>query len=245
MIIPALDLIDGNVVRLYQGNYNKQLNYDINPLSYIKKYIEQGARMFHLIDLSGTKDPNKRQIQLLKSLLRDTNILIQIGGGIRNINDINTLLNAGANRVIIGSMAVNKFKEVKKWFTEFGSESIVLALDIIIDNNNKKNVAINGWQQISNVTMEEIIDTFESVGLKHVLCTDISRDGTLIGPNIKLYQEITTKFPNIEFQSSGGISSLNDIISLRNNGVQSVIIGRALLENKFTFLEANKCWQRE
>ncbi|MBK4775457.1 1-(5-phosphoribosyl)-5-[(5-phosphoribosylamino)methylideneamino]imidazole-4-carboxamide isomerase [Candidatus Pantoea edessiphila] len=245
MIIPALDLIKGNVVRLYQGNYHKKINYKINPLIYIKKYIEQDAEIINLIDLDGTQDPNKRQINLLKNLLGSINIVTQIGGGIRTSHDIEILLNAGATRVIIGSMAVQNFEEVKTWFINFGSEHIVLAVDIKIDANNFKRVATNGWQRISKINLEYIIEKFKSVGLQHVLCTDIDRDGTLIGPNIKLYQEITTKFPDITFQASGGISSLNDVALLRNSGVKSVVIGRALLEDKFTFSEAKRCWQKE
>ncbi|PPI88869.1 1-(5-phosphoribosyl)-5-[(5-phosphoribosylamino)methylideneamino]imidazole-4-carboxamide isomerase [Candidatus Pantoea edessiphila] len=244
MIIPALDFIDGDIVRLYQGDYNKKISYNINPLLYIEKYVKQGAKILHLIDLDGTKDPNNRQILLLKSLLKKINIFIQIGGGIRNRDDIMTLLDAGAYRVVIGSMAVKNPEEVKKWFIEFGSESIVLAIDVRIGPNNLKKVVTDAWQTTSNITIEEIIRQFETVNLKHVLCTDISRDGTLIGPNIKLYKELSINFPNIIFQSSGGISSLNDIILLRNTGIQASIIGRAFIENKFTFLEANRCWQK-
>ncbi|PPI86740.1 1-(5-phosphoribosyl)-5-[(5-phosphoribosylamino)methylideneamino]imidazole-4-carboxamide isomerase [Candidatus Pantoea edessiphila] len=245
MIIPALDLMDGNVVRLYQGSYNKKLNYDIDPFLHIKKYTEEGAKLIHLIDLNGTKNPNKRQIHLLKNLLKNIDVCIQIGGGIRTKNDVKMLLDSGANRVVIGSMAVKNHEEVKKWFIEFGSQHIVLAIDIRIDVNYSKKVAIDGWQNTSNTTIEEIIKNFQSVGLRYVLCTDIYRDGTLLGPNINLYKEMIEKFPKIIFQSSGGISSLNDIISLRNIGVQSIIVGRALLENKFTLLEAIKCWQKE
>ncbi|MXP50896.1 1-(5-phosphoribosyl)-5-[(5-phosphoribosylamino)methylideneamino]imidazole-4-carboxamide isomerase [Pantoea sp. SoEX] len=244
MIIPALDLINGNVVRLYQGSYLKKFNYNVNPLLYIKNYIEQGAKVIHIVDLDGTKNYRKRQIKLLNNLCKNINIITQIGGGIRTKNDIEILLNAGADRIVIGSMAVKKSTEVKEWFVNFGPEKIVLAIDIKIDNNNFKKVAINGWQQISNITLEDIIEQFQSFGLKHVLCTDIDRDGTLIGPNIKLYKEITKKFPDILFQSSGGISSLKDIMLLRDSGVQSAIIGRALLEDRFTFLEAKECWQK-
>lgn len=130
-------------------------------------------------------------------------------------------------------------------FKKFGAEAIVLALDIRIDENNRKEVVINGWQERSNITLEEIIATFETVGLKHVLCTDIYRDGTLTGSNVKLYNELTKRFPSIDFQSSGGIGSLEDIAALRDSGINGIIVGRALLDGKFNLQEAIACLENK
>ncbi|MXP56160.1 1-(5-phosphoribosyl)-5-[(5-phosphoribosylamino)methylideneamino]imidazole-4-carboxamide isomerase [Pantoea sp. Mhis] len=244
MIIPSLDLIDGKVVRLYQGNYNQQCNYGNNPLLYLKNYKIQGAKMLHIADLSGAKFPKKRQIYLLKDILQDIKIPIQIGGGLRSSNEISSLLAAGATRVIIGSSAIQTREETKRWFHKFGPEAIVLALDIRINANNDKKIAIDGWQKTVDFTLEEIIKLYQPLGLKYVLCTDISRDGTLNGANVKLYQEISNIFPNISFQASGGIGTLNDIAALRGSGVKDVIIGTALLKGKFTLSEAIECWQK-
>lgn len=243
MIIPALDLIDGNVVRLHQGDYEQQRNYADDPLIRLQSYQQQGAEMLHLVDLSGAKDPARRQLSLLKTLLSGVSVPVQIGGGIRNRADIEALLSAGASRVVVGSTAVKEPDEVASWFSTFGSQHLVLALDIRIDSNNRKEVAISGWQESGNVTLEEVIEHFAILGLQHVLCTDISRDGTLQGANVSLYQEISAKFPQIAFQSSGGIGSLSDVKALRDCGAQGVIIGRALLENEFTVSEAIACWQ--
>ncbi|ARF50669.1 1-(5-phosphoribosyl)-5-[(5-phosphoribosylamino)methylideneamino]imidazole-4-carboxamide isomerase [Pantoea stewartii] len=243
MIIPALDLIDGNVVRLHQGDYTRQRDYGSDPLPRLQDYARQGATVLHLVDLTGAKDPAKRQITLLKSLLNGVDAVVQVGGGIRSREDVKALLDAGASRVVVGSTAVKQPEEVKAWFTEFGPDAIVLALDVRIDATNRKEVAISGWQEAAGVTLEEVIEQFQPVGLKHVLCTDISRDGTLSGSNVDLYKEVTARFPQITFQSSGGIGELSDVAALRGSGVQGVIVGRALLEGKFTVSEAIACWQ--
>jgi len=243
MIIPALDLIDGKVVRLRQGDYAQQRDYGSDPLPRLQDYAGQGATVLHLVDLTGAKDPAKRQIALLKKLLNGVEAVVQVGGGIRNRDDVKALLDAGASRVVVGSTAVKQPEEVKAWFNEFGPDAIVLALDVRIDAANRKEVAISGWQEASGITLEEVIEQFQPVGLKHVLCTDISRDGTLSGSNVDLYKEVTARFPQMAFQSSGGIGELSDIAALRGSGVQGVIVGRALLEGKFTVSEAIACWQ--
>lgn len=244
MIIPAFDLINGKAVRLYQGNYSYQKNYNINLYTCLEEYKLQGVKNVHLVDLDGAKNTKNRQISLFRKILFDSPISIQIGGGIRNEKDIDMLFNMGAKKIVIGSAVIEKKCLVKKCLDTYGSNAIVLALDVNINNDNEKFISIHGWQKQTQVTLEETIEYFLPYGLKHVLCTDISRDGTLSGPNIGLYVEISKKYFNkIEFQASGGIKALEDIVSLKNSGVKSVIIGRALLEKKFTIEEALKCWQ--
>ncbi|NHB91520.1 1-(5-phosphoribosyl)-5-[(5-phosphoribosylamino)methylideneamino]imidazole-4-carboxamide isomerase [Photorhabdus cinerea] len=243
MIIPALDLIDGKVVRLHQGDYCQQRDYGHDPLSYFQQYEQQGAKLLHLVDLTGAKEPSARQIPLLNKLLSAVSIPVQVGGGIRTEEDIKALLDTGAKRVVIGSTAIKQPALVTQWFQHYGSEAIVLALDVRIDDTGMKQVAINGWQENSAATLEQVIEQYLPFGLKHVLCTDISRDGTLNGSNIELYREICQRYPQIAFQASGGIGALNDIASLPISGVAGVIIGRALLDGKFTLTEAIQCWQ--
>lgn len=244
MIIPALDLIEGKVVRLHQGDYGQQRDYGSDPLPRLQDYEAQGAEVLHLVDLTGAKDPAARQIPLLTKLLAGVKVPVQVGGGIRTRQDVEALLAAGATRVVVGSTAVKDPAEVKSWFEQYGPEAIVLALDVRIDASNRKEVAISGWQEAAGVTLEEVIEQFLPVGLKHVLCTDISRDGTLSGSNVELYREISARFPTIEFQSSGGIGSLDDVAALNGSGAKGVIVGRALLEGKFTVKEAISCWQK-
>ncbi|KAA0264694.1 1-(5-phosphoribosyl)-5-[(5-phosphoribosylamino)methylideneamino]imidazole-4-carboxamide isomerase [Hafnia alvei] len=243
MIIPALDLIDGKVVRLHQGDYGQQRDYGNDPLPRLQDYQQQGGEVLHLVDLTGAKDPAARQIPLLRKLLAGVSVPVQVGGGIRSEDDVAALLEAGAARVVIGSTAVRQPDVVKQWFTRFGADALVLALDVRIAADGSKNIAVSGWQEDSGVTLEQIVDEFLPYGLKHVLCTDISRDGTLSGSNVALYQEVCARYPQVAFQSSGGIGSLEDIAALRGSGVKGVIVGRALLEGKFTVKEAIACWQ--
>ncbi|WON78138.1 1-(5-phosphoribosyl)-5-[(5-phosphoribosylamino)methylideneamino]imidazole-4-carboxamide isomerase [Serratia sp. UGAL515B_01] len=243
MIIPALDLIDGNVVRLHQGDYEQKRDYGNDPLPRLQDYQQQGAQVLHLVDLTGAKDPAARQIPLLRKLLAGVNVPVQVGGGIRNEQDVSALLEAGATRVVIGSTAVKQPEIVQEWFKRYGADAMVLALDVRIDAAGNKHVAISGWQENSNTTLEQVVEQHLPFGLKHVLCTDISRDGTLSGSNVALYREVCQRYPQIAFQASGGIGNLDDIAQLRGSGVNGVIVGRALLENKFSVEEAIACWQ--
>ena len=243
MIIPALDLIDGKVVRLHQGDYGQQRDYGSDPLPRLQDYEAQGAQVLHLVDLTGAKDPAKRQIPLLQKLLAGVSVPVQVGGGVRTEDDVAALLEAGASRVVVGSTAVKSSETVQQWFKRFGADALVLALDVRIDEAGRKQVAVSGWQENSGVTLEALVESYLPFGLKHVLCTDISRDGTLSGSNVALYEEVCARYPQVAFQSSGGIGELNDIRALRGTGVQGVIVGRALLEGKFTVTEAIQCWQ--
>jgi phosphoribosylformimino-5-aminoimidazole carboxamide ribotide isomerase len=244
MIIPALDLIDGEVVRLYQGDYAQKTSYAYSPVEQLQLYAAQGATWLHLVDLTGAKDPAKRQLALIGEMMAGvTNVGLQVGGGIRSEQDIIDLLNAGASRVVIGSLAVKQPELVAQWLTTYGSEKIVLALDLNIDAQGNKHVATHGWQENSGVTIEELLNRFIPLGLKHVLCTDISKDGTLTGSNTDLYTDLVNDWPQIDWQSSGGIGSLDDIAALNPCNVAGVIVGRALLENKFNVKEAIACSQ--
>lgn len=243
MIIPALDLIEGSVVRLHQGDYGQQRDYGNDPLLRLQDYQQQGAQVLHLVDLTGAKDPAARQIPLLTQLLAGVCVPVQVGGGIRNAQDVEALLKAGATRVVVGSTAVKDPATVQGWFSRFGADALVLALDVRIDAEGTKNVAISGWQENSNITLEQVVVQYLPFGLKHVLCTDISRDGTLAGSNVELYREVTARYPQVAFQASGGIGSLDDIAALRDSGVEGVIVGRALLDGKFNVTEAISCWQ--
>ena len=243
MIIPALDLIDGKVVRLHQGDYGQQRDYGNDPLPRLQAYAAEGAQVLHLVDLTGAKDPAKRQIPLLKTLLAGVNVPVQVGGGVRTAEDVAALLDAGATRVVVGSTAIKSPRTVQQWFTRFGAEALVLALDVRIDEAGNKQVAVSGWQETSGATLESVVEQFLPFGLQHVLCTDISRDGTLAGSNVELYQAVCARYPQVAFQASGGIGGIYDIAALRGSGVKGVIVGRALLEGKFTVTEAIECWQ--
>ncbi len=243
MIIPAIDLINGKVVRLYQGDYGQKTEYTASPQERFDLYVAEGATQLHLVDLDGAKDASKRQLTVIRELLKHTPAPVQIGGGVRTEQDVKDLLDAGANRVVIGSTAVKTPEMVMGWMEKYGAEHIVLALDVNIDAEGSRKIAVAGWQQDSGVTIEELIERFLPAGLKHVLCTDISRDGTLQGSNVELYQDLAARYPQISFQASGGIGGIADIEALKGSGVGGVILGRSLLEGKFTVKEAIACWQ--
>lgn len=245
MIIPAIDLIDGCVVRLHQGNYGARRDYGEDPLVRLQRYQASGAQLLHIVDLTGAKDPKARQIPLLRELLGSLSIPVQTGGGIRSADDVRSLLNAGAARVVVGSAAVKRTDEVAGWMKTFGADKLVLALDVRINKAGNAEVAVSGWQENSGVLMDDLIRAFEPSGLRYVLTTDISKDGTLAGPNTALYAKLAQTFPNIDFQASGGIGSLDDIRAVSHTGAAGVIVGRALLEGKFTLEEAIECWPNE
>ena len=243
MIIPAIDLIDGSVVRLYQGDYEQKTQYQLDPVEVVHSYADQGAEWLHIVDLTGAKNADKRQLDLIGKMVATGRMHFQAGGGIRSENDVKQLLDIGVARVVIGSLAVKQPELVKGWVEQYGPEAIVLALDVNIDADGNKFIATHGWQENSGVSLEALLSDFLSVGAKHVLCTDISRDGTLKGANAELYGEMVAQFPSVAWQASGGIGSLNDIAVLKPTHVGGVILGRALLEGKFTVEEAIQCWQ--
>ena len=245
MIIPAIDLIDGCVVRLHQGDYGARRDYGEDPLARLQRYQASGAQLLHIVDLTGAKDPKARQIPLLRELLGSLSIPVQTGGGIRSADDVRSLLDAGAARVVVGSAAVKRTDEVAGWMKTFGADKLVLALDVRINKAGNAEVAVSGWQENSGVLMDDLILAFEPAGLRYVLTTDISKDGTLAGPNTALYAKLAQTFPNIDFQASGGIGSLDDIRAVSHTGAAGVIVGRALLEGKFTLEEAIECWPNE
>jgi phosphoribosylformimino-5-aminoimidazole carboxamide ribotide isomerase len=243
-MIPAIDLIGGKVVRLSQGDYARQTTYGDDPLPRLQAYEKDGATLLHLVDLDGAKDPKARQLPLLSRLLKSVSVPVQVGGGVRSADDVAALLDAGAARVVVGSMAVKQPEEVMRWFARFGAEKIVLALDVRVGDDGVRQVAVAGWQEASALTIEEVLEQFASCGVRHVLCTDIARDGMMRGANVALYRSLTQAFPKVAFQASGVIGALDDIAALRDSGAVGIIVGRALLEGKFTVKEAIACWQQ-
>lgn len=242
MMIPAIDLIDGQVVRLFQGDYQQKTNYQYTPQERQQAYFSAGAKVMHFVDLDGAKDADKRQLATLKSLVNFDGMIIQVGGGVRAKADVEQLLELGADRVVIGSLAIKQPELVSQWLQEFGNEKIVLALDIKIDENGRKMLPTHGWIEDSGVDLESLLTQYQDAGIKHILCTDISKDGTLSGSNVQLYAELCQQYPEIKWQASGGIGSLEDIKALIPTGVDGVILGKSLLEGKFSLEEAIACW---
>ena len=241
IIYPAIDLRGGRVVRLTEGRFDQEKSYGDNPLAVARGFAADGAQWLHVVDLDGAKDPAKRQTTLVARLARESALRVQTGGGIRNAAQVEALLAAGAERVIVGSLAVTKPKLVASWLEKFGSEKLVLALDARADASGAFRLATAGWQETSELTVADLIVRYLPHGLRHVLCTDISRDGKLTGPNAALYTELRTRFPALQIQASGGVSSLDDLRELKASHLAGAIVGRALYENKFSLPEALAC----
>ena len=233
IIYPAIDVRNGNCVRLFQGDFAEETCYSQNPIEVVKTYASEGATCVHVVDLEGAKQGYPVQQNLIIQMQRESHLNIQIGGGIRDKETIDLLLNEGISRVVLGSIAVNKPSIVKKWLKHYGSEKIALALDVRIDHAKDPILATQGWKRLSDKRLWDLLDSYR-FHVKHVLCTDIDRDGTLKGPNIALYKTCCERYPEIYFQASGGIQSLKDLQELNRIPVAGVVIGKALYEKKFS-----------
>ena len=243
MIIPAIDLLDGRVVRLRQGDFQTTTDYGDEAVKRLTDYAEAGAPRLHLVDLTGAKNPAARQLPLIRRIVDalPAKVQLQTGGGIRTRDDVKALLDAGVTAVVVGSQAVKAPDVVRQWFTEFGPERIVLALDVRMSDLGSAQVATAGWLETSGALIDDVVKTYLPCGLKHVLCTDIARDGMMTGPSVDLYARLAKAFPQVAWQASGGIASLADVRAAENAGAAGVIVGRALLENRFTVKEALSC----
>lgn len=233
-LIPAIDMKDGRCVRLYQGDFNAQTVYADDPLDVFEAYLKFGARRIHLVDLDGAKDGSQRNLPIIKQMVERRAAAIQVGGGLRTLQRVQELLATGVQRAVVGSVAVTSPNDVIAWGLSVGFDRLVLAFDVRIDANNTPWLTTHGWQNQSSTSLWDAVTHYVTQGFCHVLCTDISRDGALTGPNLALYKDAVRRFPQVQWQASGGVSSAADLKALRETGVAAVISGRALLENKIS-----------
>ncbi len=231
-LIPAIDLKDGRCVRLYKGDFDAQTVYDSDPIDLLKKYVALGARHVHTVDLNGARDGSQENLQIVARLARSKLAQLQVGGGVRDSIRLQALLDLGVTRVVIGSVAVKSPDTVMSWMDEYGADRIVLGFDVRIDNDDVPWLATHGWREQSTLSLWDAVERYSRAGLKHVLCTDIDRDGALTGPNCALYRQAVLRFPAVRWQASGGVSSGQDLRELSNCGVAAAISGKALLENR-------------
>ncbi|MFS2317803.1 1-(5-phosphoribosyl)-5-[(5-phosphoribosylamino)methylideneamino]imidazole-4-carboxamide isomerase [Maricaulis sp. D1M11] len=241
ILYPAIDLLDGRVVRLRQGAFNAVTEYDQTPPEAARAFGEAGTSWLHVVDLAGARDGARRQTELIAEICK-TGLRVQTGGGVRSSEDIENLLAVGVERVVIGSLAVSQPSQVSDWIRQYGPEHIALALDVRKLGETYR-PALQGWTDTHFSTLQETIDAYESVSLRHALVTDIGRDGALAGPNLALYSSLLRDYPGVDWQASGGVSSLGDLRALRDMGVAGAITGKALYEGKFTLEEALACSQ--
>ncbi|MEE8340006.1 MAG: 1-(5-phosphoribosyl)-5-[(5-phosphoribosylamino)methylideneamino] imidazole-4-carboxamide isomerase [Xanthomonadales bacterium] len=237
-IIPAIDLLDGGCVRLKYGDFKQRKNYHSDPLVLAQEYARQGARWLHIVDLAASRDGAAADIKPLLRLLKKAPQLVQTGGGVRNETDLQLRLDHGADRVVVGSICVTEPERFAGWLSEFGPDRMVAALDVQIDDSGIPWPRTHGWTQGSARSLWQLLDFLGDRGLRHLLCTDIGRDGAMTGPNLELYREIVGRYPDLSVQGSGGVSSLTDLEQLAQTGVDAAITGKALLEGCFTVADA-------
>ncbi|HPN37897.1 MAG TPA: 1-(5-phosphoribosyl)-5-[(5-phosphoribosylamino)methylideneamino]imidazole-4-carboxamide isomerase [Melioribacteraceae bacterium] len=234
-IIPAIDLLNGKVSRLTKGDFEKRIEYLGNALDYALKYEDLGFNILHIVDLEASVSGNITVYDILEEIKLKTKLKIQFGGGIKKVNTARRLTDCGVDKLIIGSISVTDKSEFQKVIDEISVDKIIIAADV------KENmIAINGWKEVSNIHINEHIKYCLNKRINNYLCTDITKDGMLKGTNLKLYNELLHTFPDINLIASGGVSSVNDLIKLENINVGSVVVGKAIYENKITLQELKK-----
>ncbi len=236
-LIPAIDLKSGRCVRLYQGDFDAETRYPVEPLALAQRYLAAGADWLHVVDLDGARDGVAGNAAIIAQLAQLPGLKLQVGGGLRDARAIEGILKAGVSRVVIGSAAVTNPADVAGWMKRFQPERITLAFDVRFDADAVPRVATHGWRSQSQVELWDAVQGFVGHGLKHVLCTDVSRDGALNGPNLDLYAEAVKRFPGVEWQASGGIRDIGDLQALADTGAQAAISGKALLEERMPLQE--------
>ncbi len=231
-IIPAIDIIDGKCVRLTQGDYSQKTIYNENPLEVALEFENIGITRLHLVDLDGAKLGKVVNYKVLEEIASKTKLSIDFGGGIKTDEDIDTVFSYGADLATIGSIAVKNKALFFSWIKKYGSEKIFLGADV----KNEK-IAIGGWLETTNIFIYDFIEENLNEGIKHVFCTDISKDGLLQGPSIDLYKNMLHKFPQLNLTASGGVSQLSDLEELKKIGCAGAIVGKAIYEGRITLKE--------
>lgn len=238
-IIPAIDLRGGRVVRLAQGDYARETTYAADPFELAQRYAAAGARWLHVVDLDGARSGTLGNLQAIASLAQ-AGMALQTGGGVRDADGVRRLLDAGAARVVVGSVAVREPGIVDAWLPEFGAERLCVALDTR-QVGGRWTLPVKGWTEASARSLDELAPHFARSGVRHLLCTDIARDGMLSGPNVALYAHLQAIAPGVDVQASGGIRNAADLSLLRERGLAAAILGRSLLEGRLTIDEALRC----
>lgn len=234
-IIPAIDLIDGKCVRLSQGDYSTQKIYNENPLAVAKEFASIGITNLHLVDLDGAKAQNIVNHHILKDIAEHTNLDIDFGGGIKSDADIKLAFASGAKQVTAGTIAVKNKSMFLAWLERYTAKKLILGADV-----QDGNIAIQGWQSKTEVTIWEFLDYYTLQGVEYVICTDISKDGMLSGSSLDLYADILKKYPKLKLIASGGVSSIAELEELESMGIYGAIIGKAIYENKISMAELGK-----
>lgn len=231
-LIPAIDIIGGQCVRLTKGDYDQKTVYRNSPAEVAKEFEQIGFKRLHVVDLDGAKSKHIVNEQVLKAITTETNLVVDFGGGIKTDADIEKAFSAGASMVTVGSIAVTDPDRFMGWLEKYGASRIILGADV---RNGK--ISINGWKEDSGEALLPFMKKYIDAGVRNVLCTEISKDGTLAGPAIDLYKEMMTTYPELHLIASGGVSSIDDIKALEAAGIPAVVFGKAIYEGKINLKE--------
>ena len=234
-LIPAIDLIDGKVVRLTEGDYNQKKVYAEDPLDIAKQFEDVGIHRLHLVDLDGAKKGEVVNWKVLEAITSKTNLKVDFGGGVKKEGDVVRIIESGACWVTIGSMAVKKPEVVREWIESYGAERFFLGADV-----RDEKIAISGWQEITAIDVHKFISSFVAIGLEYVFCTDISNDGRFAGTSVELYKKILSRSSSIKLVASGGVSCVDDLYALQEAGCNGAIIGKAIYENRISLDDLKK-----
>lgn len=241
IVYPALDIREGRVVRLLQGDYAQQTTYGDDPLPRAQAFAAAGARWMHLVDLDAARAGGYTLAPLLSLIAAQTGLQVQTGGGVRSRDDVARILDAGATRVVVGSVSVREPDTVMGWLREFGPERLTIALDARQAEDGRWLLPVHGWTETAEDTLDVLAQRYAEAGMRHLLCTDIARDGMLSGPNIALYQHLACLLPGVAVQASGGVRDADDVAQAKAVGCGGAILGKALLEGRMTLEGALAC----
>lgn len=233
-IIPAIDIIDGKCVRLSKGDYNTKKVYNNNPLEVAKEFEANGIQYLHLVDLDGAKSKHIVNYRVLEDIVSNTSLKVDFGGGLKSNEDLKIAFEAGANQITGGSIAAKNPELFTQWLNQYGPDKIILGADCL----NRK-IATDGWLESSTLDVVDYIEKFESKGVKNVICTDIDKDGMLAGTSNELYAEIIKK-TNVNLVASGGVSSIQDLLDLKEIGCSGAILGKAIYEGNINLKDLQK-----
>ncbi len=231
-LIPAIDIIGGKCVRLTKGDYGQKKVYNDDPVDQAKQFEQLGMKRLHVVDLDGAKAKHIVNVEVLRAITAATSLKVDFGGGIKSDGDIEAAFAAGASLVTIGSIAVSQPDTFLKWLDRYGADKIILGADV-----RNGLVSINGWKEDSAEELLPFLSRYVKAGVKNVLCTEISRDGTLSGPSTELYGKVMEAFPNIHLIASGGVGCNEDIVELDKAGIPAVVFGKAWYEGKINLKE--------
>jgi len=236
-IIPAIDLKDGKCVRLFKGDFDRTTEYSNDPVAVAQRFSALDVEDLHIVDLDGARSGKQLNRSIVADIAAVSGLDIQLGGGIRDRASIADWLLNGVARCVIGSMAITDVSLVSDWLREFGPDALVLALDVRLRDDETPILTTHGWSRDSDFSLWDCLDRYAAAGLRHVLCTDVERDGAMAGPNVRLYEQTLRRYPDLQLQASGGVRNVADLEELRSRGIPAAISGRALLDGKITTSE--------